>query len=123
MTTTKQLTWGIDDEQFYAITYLRGYLESPFSFEETVARLITLSGQDPTADGYKVSVEFVGMFGGQPFTLYDYKEDRKIHIGGNDKLDVEGLAQELLVKLSSVEPTPYRVKEYYDQEQGHGFPN
>ena len=118
------LTWGIDDAASFYATYLRGYLDSPFSFEETVARLITLSGQDPTADTdqYKVSVEFVGLFNGHKFSLYDYKEDREIHIGGNDELDVEGLTKALLSGLATVEPTPYQANEYYDQELGHGWP-
>lgn len=117
------ITW---DEESEGITWLRAmFIDSPFSFEETVARLITLSGQDPTAttDQHKVSVEFTGLFNGHKFTLYDYKEDREIHIGGNERLDVKGLIQELLVSLNSVEPSTYWAPEYYDQEQGHGWPN
>lgn len=53
-------------------TSLRGYLDPrPRSFQETIGRLITLSGQDPTAqtDEYKTSVEFQGTYQGAPFTL------------------------------------------------------
>ena len=103
---------------------LRGYYESPWMFEETVARLASASGQPAaTSDGYKTSVEFTGTFKGHSFALYDYKEDRAIHIGGGDQLNLAGLVDALNTQLASVEPTPYSAKEYYDQRRGHGWPN
>jgi hypothetical protein len=106
----------------FSVSWLLAYYESPWSFEETVARIITASGQPPkSGDDYKVSVEFEGRFKGQRFTLYDYKEGRSIHIGGNDKLDVVGLVAQLTFDLDAVRPTPYRAKEYYCDKEGHGF--
>jgi hypothetical protein len=105
-------------------TSLRGYLRTPWSFEETVARLVTLSGQDPTArtDGYKVSVEFTGLFGGDVFTLYDYKGGGCLHVGGRS-LDVKALETELVSLLRTVEPTPYSATINYDESAGatHGW--
>jgi hypothetical protein len=105
-------------------TWFRGMLPMPWGFEETVARLITLSGQDPTkeTDGYKVSVQFVGRFKGNSFSLYDYKEDRAIHIGGTDALAVGKLADELIKALEDVQPTGYIAKEYYDIAGRHSWP-
>jgi hypothetical protein len=104
-------------------TYFRDYLHSPYSFEETVARLVTLSEQPiESPDGEKVSVEFTGTFKGQVFTLYDYKEDREMHIGGHSHLAVEGLDLVLQQELASTHPTPYTAKEYYDTQEGHQWP-
>lgn len=103
-------------------TSLRGYFDPlPYSFAETVARLKTLSGQDPTTagDGYKTSVEFSGTFKGQPFTLYDYKGDRSLHVGGTSALDVAGLLAALRVGLGMVVPSPYSATERYDDVDGH----
>ena len=95
-------------------THLIGYLNAPWSFEETVSRLITLSGQAAkSCDCYKVSVEFVGMFNGKVFTLYDYKCDRTLHIGGTSADHVPALRQALTRRLRRVAPTPYSAREYY----------
>lgn len=115
-------------------TSLRGYLMGatwtregvawPWSFEETVARLIALSGQDPTlrTDEYKVSVEFVGRLGGDVFTLYDYKGDGAIHVGGAS-VSARALAEALLPLLRAVDPIPYRARMHYDGVRGqiHGW--
>ena len=86
----------------FSESHFRACYESPWSFEETVARIATASGQPVKSDDrYKTSVNFVGVFAGQRFTLYDYKEDRTIHIGGSNALDV--------------------AKEYYDEKKGHGW--
>lgn len=106
-------------------TSLQGYLDNlPWSFEESVARLKTLSGQDPTAasDKYKTSVEFGGTFNGRPFTLYDYKEGRQLHIGGTSKNYIPALKQHLLEQLKTVAPTPYTATEYYDDRCTHRWP-
>ena len=104
-------------------TYLVGMLtpcNGRMPFQETVARLITLSGQDPTTqtDEYKTSVEFNGSYNGAMFTLYDYKGDREIHIGGTDALDVAGLRAELDAQLLDAEPTNYVATERYDECDG-----
>lgn len=102
---------------------LQGYFCGPWSFEETVGRLITLSGQPAKSfDEYKTSVEFRGRWNGQPFTLYDYKEDREIHVGGDSKLDVKSLCGQLAKELVTVEPTAYTAAEHYDEEVGHSWP-
>lgn len=111
-------------------TSLQGIYKSPWSFEETVARLVALTGQNPTggSDEYKVSICFAGTFGNgsggaDVFTLYDYKEDRQIHVGGNHgRINVQELAAILTEDLSKVEPTPYKAEEFYDCKTGHQWP-
>lgn len=115
---TAQLEWN---EDFDACgTSLLAYLQSPWSFEETIARLITVSGQTPTAmsDGYKTSVEFVGKFKGEIFTLYDYKGDRTIHIGSGGGVNAAQLQAALVKAMSAVRPSPYRAEEHYDESAG-----
>lgn len=118
---TSSLAW--EPEVSISGTSLRDYLNTPYSFEETVARLVTLSGQPAeSTDEEKTSVHFVGTYKGQVFTLYDYKEDREIHIGGGPKLDVAGLQADLLEALENVTPTPYQARKYYDEQVGHHWP-
>jgi hypothetical protein len=103
--------------------HFRDYFKGPWSFEETVARLITASGQPAeSSDQEKSSVDFVGVFEGQRFTLYDYKEDRQIHIGGENELNVAGLIEELTKELASVQPTEYVAREFYNERKGHQWP-
>lgn len=102
-------------------TSLRGYLDNtPYRFEELIARLRGASGKNPTAatDGYKTSVEFTGAFNGQPFTLYDYKGDMTVHIGGTGRLDVDGLKAALLRLLRDAEPVSYEAALHYDELEG-----
>jgi hypothetical protein len=104
--------------------WLRDYFKSPWGFEETVARLVALSGQPATSsDQYKTSVEFRGAFDGEYFALYDYKSDREIHIGGTNALDVAGLQAALATALATVRPMPYQAQEFYDDASpGHQWP-
>lgn len=104
-------------------TGLRGYLPTPWSFEETVARLITLSGQPArSSDIYKSSVNFTGTFDGHYFTLYDYKEDRRLHIGvSNNELPIFDMIDVLVKELAKVEPTPYVAEEFYEERIGHSW--
>lgn len=105
-------------------TSLQGYLTPvPWTFEETVARLVTLTGQKAqSSDRYKISVEFIGTFHGRPFTLYDYKSGGNIHIGGDHNLDVAGLRDELIEALGQVQPTPYEARLYYESRGSHRWP-
>jgi hypothetical protein len=41
-------------------------------------------------------VEFDGRFNDMPFTLYDYKRDRRLRIGGTDGLDIESVTNNAL---------------------------
>lgn len=99
------------------------YLEIPFSFEEAVARLYHLVEYNifDVVD-YKSSFEITGKFGDQIFTLYDYKEDMQIHIGGADELDVESLKETLLKLMTGTNPKPYRAKTSYNAHIEYGFP-
>ena len=93
-------------------TWQRGYFDSPWGFAETVARLLTASGQhehDRLDD--KTSVEFVGIYNGHVFTLYDFKANRRLQIGGKAGLDVDGLQLELARALASVQPMPFDAHE------------
>ena len=82
------------------------------NFQETVAKLITASGQQDSfanEQGCKCTIDFMGTWRGQPFTLYDYKFDECVHIGGREQLDVQGLCAELEKVLEPVVPTPYKT--------------
>ncbi len=103
-------------------TGLSGYLKTPWSFEETVARLLGAGFVRQPGDEYKCSVEFIGTFKGQTFTLYDYKEDRELHIGSATDIDVEALTAELLPLLTAATPQPYEADEYYSDCKGHSWP-
>lgn len=83
-------------------TALRGYLDAPYEFEELVDRLVAISDQRPDSPHEKTTVHFSGTFAGHVFTLYDYKGDRAIHIGGTRHLDVDGLRADLLARLAGV---------------------
>ena len=50
----------------------------------------------------------------EPFTLYDWKGDKCVHIGGTETLDVEGLKTELIELIKKTEPKPYTTICYYD---------
>jgi len=89
----------------------------PYSFAETVARLITVSGQYPIYDGYKSSVNFWGRYRGQQFTIYDWKgEDDNLHIGGRTTM-TDQMFKELIVALTlelvDVEPHAYHASASY----------
>ena len=122
MVDTK-LTWP---EPRGGTSFSGAYLQTPWSFAETVARLIALSGQDPTqfTDEYKVSVEFGGTFDGQVFTLYDYKGDDTLHVGALDgRLDVAGLNAYLIDALTAVQPSPFTALiQYDDDRRRYGWP-
>ncbi len=106
------IVWGVGET---GGTYLRGYLNQlvfGLPFEELVARLVTVSGQNPTelAGGEKTSVEFFGQFMGEPFTLYDYKGGGELHVGGRDGLDVPALTQALLPLVKDAQPSAFVAK-------------
>lgn len=104
-------------------TSLQGYLKTPWSFDEAAARIYAASGQDvfDAGDGYKVSFEATGEFNGAKFTLYDYKEDRTIHVGGKHGLDVQALTAELIELLKSVEPKAFTAQTHYDAEGRYSY--
>lgn len=106
-------TLKISAEASIAMTHMRGYLfisegEEPYDkgrymhvyghciFEDIVNAIAKL-GKDygqcvfAMADGDKSSFCLIGTFFGEPFTLYDWKNDRCVHIGGTARLDVERL--------------------------------
>lgn len=61
---------------------LIGYFEpAGWTWEALVARLLELSGL-PRESGDKTTIELTGTFAGAPFSLYDYYEGRRFHIGG-----------------------------------------
>ncbi len=99
-------------------TAFRDYLNNaPWSFEETVGRILTASGQpifDQT-DCCKMSFEARGVFDGGAFTLYDYKGDTRIHIGGFANLKTQELKEVLQQVLADTHPTPYEARIRYGQ--------
>lgn len=102
-------------------TSLRGYLDTPWSFEETVARLLALAPDGAVEydiDG-KVAVEVTGTFRGEPFSVYDWKGSRgQLHLGGHRSLDVLDLGPALVAALETVTPRPISVR--VDSEWGGG---
>lgn len=107
-----------DLRDFKGGTARYGIFTSKYSFEETIARLVTLSGQTPFENiDDKVWFEFVGQFNGVTFTVYDYCGDEFIHVGGevmikagDRSLDYLAFIPELERLLDTVEPTPFRAK-------------
>ena len=70
---------------------LRGFFDAADGdFEGAVAKLMALGAVDD-GPGDKTTVEFHGTYNGAVFTLYDYRYDGRLHIGGHDGLDVDGL--------------------------------
>jgi hypothetical protein len=111
---TTRITFTFDqNETFGGGTSLAGYFTSPFSFEETIARLVTLSGVQPFENiDDKVWFEFIGRFDGKLFTLYDYKSSEQFHIGAADGgrgFDIGAFSVALDSALRSVQPTPFRA--------------
>lgn len=87
-----------------------------FWFEQVVGRLYNVSGQEifEQGDEYKLSFEVIGSYNGKPFTLYDWKGDKCVHIGGKDDLDVIGLRKELSTLLKNTKEKPFTAKLHYD---------
>ena len=106
----KEIKWRVGETNG---THLQGYWNSPYTFVETVARLITVSGQKPVVDGYKCTVDFHGTYQGQVFTLYDYKGDYCFHIGARSAIDLEELTKVLDEEIADAEPTPYEASSDY----------
>jgi len=95
-----------------------------FWFEDVVARLYNLSNQNifEQGDEYKLSFEVSGSFDGKPFTLYDWKGDNCVHIGGHDDLDVPGLKKELLKLVKKTDPKPFTAKLHYYGNGTYSYP-
>lgn len=106
-------------------TAFRSYLDDlPWPFEETVARILAVSHQpifDQT-DRCKMSFEARGKFEGSVFTLYDYKGDRRIHVGGPADLKVEDLKKALRQVLADPTPVPYEARIHYSQGETYQWP-
>ncbi|MCH7549421.1 MAG: hypothetical protein IH969_07800 [Candidatus Krumholzibacteriota bacterium] len=61
---------------------LKGYLSSRITRDMVTAELGTPDFVDP--DGYKITMEWIVDLGeDMTMTVYDYKEDNQLHIGGN----------------------------------------
>jgi hypothetical protein len=81
-------------------TQLLGFFDAAdVDFEGAIAKL-KAAGAEDDGPGDKTTVEFHGTFNGAVFTLYDYKNDDRLHIGGHrgdprwfegEPLDVDGL--------------------------------
>ena len=96
----------------------------PWSFEEAVARILTASGQPifDQVDCCKASFQATGVFKGKVFTLYDYKGDRRIHIGGRASLKAQELKDILRQALVSANPAPYEARICYGQGGTYRWP-
>ncbi len=106
-------------------TGFRSYLDNlPWPFEEAVARILAVSHQpifDQT-DRCKMSFEARGKFEGSVFTLYDYKGDGRVHIGGPSDLKVEDLKSALRQVLAAAAPAPYEACIHYNRGETYRWP-
>lgn len=95
-----------------------------WTFEKVVACINNLSDQNifERTDKYKVSFELVGTYKGICFTLYDWKEDNCVHIGGTEDLDIDGLKKELIEVIKMTEPKPFKTRLYYTCEKYYSYP-
>lgn len=82
-----------------------------FSFPEMVGRLRSLCDYDIFDDPIeKTSFNVIGTYKGNTFTLYDYKGDHNIHIGGyKGKLDVSELIRILADNIKKTQPCTYEA--------------
>jgi hypothetical protein len=94
-------------------------------FEEVIARLYTLTKNNynmfDEGDKYKTSFLIIGTFQGEVFTLYDYKADNNVHIGGNSNLNVNDLTIELVKLIEITQPTNFTAEYYYDEFSGKKY--
>jgi hypothetical protein len=88
---------------------------STWTFESVLARLNSIANQVIFDDGNfdKSCFEINGTYRGQFFNLYDYKEDRCIHIGGGPELDVKDLITELNELIKAAVPKPFMCRSSY----------
>lgn len=63
-------------------------------FEELVNKLSKISKQSKEK-GDKVNFEFIGKYDNQIFTLYDWKDDKSIHIGAYKNFPCEAFVKDL----------------------------
>ena len=79
-------------------THFCAYLNHPYSFEEAVARIYALCDYNIFEEGDedKLSFQASGIFNNEVFTLYDWKENCTVHIGGRANLDAQSLEKYLL---------------------------
>ena len=87
-------------------THLLGYLDHPYLFAQALSRLYYLADYNIFADRnrgdiYKSSFGINGSYEGKRFSLYDYKDDERIHIGGDDNLNLDGLKHQLLCMMET----------------------
>ena len=72
------------------------------SFENTFGKIRVFGGKNVSYGGDNSTFEFIGTYDGQQYSLYDYKNDRNVHIGGGAKLNVSGLKTFLLKQLDEI---------------------
>jgi len=109
-------------------TCLQGNFVSPWSFEETVARIYASSGQPvfEQTDEYKVSFEAVGFYVDDkgktyPFSLYDWKGWKEIHLGGHSGLPAQTVMDEIIALLEKAVPKPFHARIHYDEAKGQTY--
>lgn len=120
---TDKLYKLLNDEKFNEKYFPYGSQISDFN--ETVAKLNRIGNDNNInifdnqySDGYKESFSLTGLYKEEVFTLYDYKADQCIHIGGNDNLDIKNLISELNELLKNTNPLEYTAKYHYDNSDG-----
>lgn len=108
--------YGKHDKYKYDARLFSSSTLATITFEEMVARLYNLSNQNifEQGDEYKTSFDIIGSFNGKPFTLYDWKGDNCVHIGGHDDLEVPALRKELFKLIKKTSPKPYTAQLHYD---------
>jgi hypothetical protein len=86
--------------------------DKTWTFERILAGINAIANQVIFDDGNfdKSSFTAEGTYKGKYFSLYDYKGDRSIHVGGGNELDVKGLVDELNKLIKLAEPKPFSCR-------------
>jgi hypothetical protein len=97
----------------------RKHFKNPESFETLLAKLHNLSStQDifQQSDEEKTTFELFGTFRGHWFSIYDYKDSRSLHVGGNEDLPVRALISALVLLLESTACKPFIARSPYSNQ-------
>ena len=117
----------IFDENADSSGHFLDYITPPYPFEESVARLYALAGYEifDCTDEFKLSFNASGTYKGKPFSIYDWKCDNLLHVGGKDDFDIVSFKKDIVKLMKTVKPKHYEAKYYYNNCYGptHSYPN
>ena len=110
-----------DGFAYPGVYYNTALVDPTWKFEDVLARLITIGkehGQDifKQCDDQKSIFKLEGTYKGEVFTLYDYKGNAGVNIGGTNQLDVAGLVPALVDVIRKTKPTAFTAQSPYTGE-------